>query len=165
MKFEESLNKGVPANIIVDLRVKDLLDIVTDKEKLKTIIDQNFKKYVSFLNSIGNEFGIEYLQTMSVITDKDTLEKKIIFSINGFYNTIRLNLNVNNDLNNYKFQKEGQKVIQESYMTSINKMLKRIEFLSEITTPQELEIEFPMLFAKYKEKISIFLCFLVYYKW
>lgn len=64
MKFEESLNKGVPANIIVDLRVKDLLDIVTDKEKLKTIIDQNFKKYVSFLNSIGNEFGIEYLQTM-----------------------------------------------------------------------------------------------------
>ena len=44
MKFEESLNKGVPANIIVDLRVKDLLDIVTDKEKLKTIIDQNFSK-------------------------------------------------------------------------------------------------------------------------
>lgn len=156
MKFEESLNKGVPANIIVDLRVKDLLDIVTDKEKLKTIIDQNFKKYVSFLNSIGNEFGIEYLQTMSVTTDKDTLEKKIIFSINGFYNTIRLNLNVNNDLNNYKFQKEGQKVIQESYMTSINKMLKRIEFLSEITTPQELEIEFPMLFAKYKDKISYY---------
>lgn len=84
MKFEESLNKGVPANIIVDLRVKDLLGIVTDKEKLKTIIDQNFKKYVSYLNSIGNEFDIEYLQTMSVTTDKDTLEKKSFFLLMVF---------------------------------------------------------------------------------
>lgn len=156
MKFEESLNKGVPTNIAVALRVKDLADIVSDKESLQAIIEKYFSKYMSFLNSLGCSSDIEYFQTLSVTTDKDTLEKKIIFSINGFYNTIRLNLNVNNDLNNYKFQKEGQKVIQESYMTSINKMLKRIEFLSEITTPQELEIEFPMLFAKYKDKISYY---------
>ena len=40
MKFEESLNKGVPTNIAVALRIKDLADIVSDKESLQAIIEK-----------------------------------------------------------------------------------------------------------------------------
>ena len=105
MKFEESLNKGVPTNIAVDLRRKDLADIVSDKESLQAIIEKYFSKYMSFLNSLGCSSDIEYFQTLSVITDEETLEKKIIFAVNGFYNTILINLNVDNNIISYKFQK------------------------------------------------------------
>ena len=156
MKFEESLNKGVPTNIAVALRIKDLADIVSDKESLQAIIEKYFSKYMSFLNSLGCSSDIEYFQTLSVITDEETLEKKIIFAVNGFYNTILINLNVDNNINSYKFQKEGQKNYKEPYESFINKIFDRIKLLSEITTPQELEKEFPMLFIKYKNKISFY---------
>lgn len=156
MKFEESLNKGVPTNIAVALRIKDLADIVSDKESLQAIIEKYFSKYMSFLNSLGCSSDIEYFQTLSVITDEETLEKKIIFAVNGFYNTILINLNVDNNINSYKFQKEGQKNYKEPYDSFINKIFDRIKLLSEITTPQELEKEFPMLFIKYKNKISFY---------
>lgn len=84
MKFEESLNKGVPTNIAVALRIKDLADIVSDKESLQAIIEKYFSKYMSFLNSLGCSSDIEYFQTLSVITDEETLEKKLFLLLMAF---------------------------------------------------------------------------------
>lgn len=150
----QSLNKGVPVWAPIDIRYIDLMGIVDNKEAFDRVVTKYFSKYVDFLNSLGFFADIEIHQTMSVIIDDNTLERKVIFSLSGFFSSLMFNLNCNNICRTYDTRNNllGIGGVY-SVMNQYEELLReRIQLLRRIKSLNDLRTEFPLLYNKYQEK-------------
>lgn len=149
----EVINKGVPVETPITLSTNDILKICEDKEQLQDIIRKNFKKYIQFLKTKTTTEDIEIFNTLGIVTDKNSLEKKFCFAPSGLAASIFVNLNVDNVCRNQEIEapimsfthQELAKYIQE-------KTYPRLEKLSKVKSEKELRKEFPTIYIKYKEQ-------------
>lgn len=156
MGLKECLNKGVPVWAPVDIRFIDLVQVSDDQEKVSKIITDQFEQYMKHLKKFVKSEDIEFFQTMSAVIDSKTLERKVIFSLDGFFSTLVFNLNPDNVCNNY----DGEaRIAFYGSKSDIVEQLKeifgeRIEKLKNVKTQSELRKEFPLLHRKYREKLK-----------
>ena len=156
MGLKECLNKGVPVWAPVDIRFIDLVQVSDDQEKVSKIITDQFEQYMKHLKKFVKSEDIEFFQTMSAVIDSKTLERKVIFSLDGFFSTLVFNLNPDDVCNNY----DGEaRIAFYGSKSDIIEQLKeifgeRIEKLKNVKTQSELRKEFPLLHRKYRENIK-----------
>ena len=149
----EVINKGVPVETPITLSTNDILKICENKSRLESIIKRNFEKYMEFLKTKTPTEDIEIFNTLGIITDKNSLEKKFCFAPSGFAASIFVNLNVDNVCRTQEIeapimsftQEELEKYIQE-------KANPRLEKLAQVRSEKELRKEFPAIHIKYKEQ-------------
>lgn len=143
----EVINKGVPVETPITLSTNDILKICEDKEQLQDIIRKNFKKYIQFLKTKTTIEDIEIFNTLGIVTDKNSLEKKFCFAPSGLAASIFVNLNVDNVCRNQEIEapimsfthQELSKYIQE-------KTYPRLEKLFKVKSEKELRKEFPTIY-------------------
>lgn len=137
------INKGVPIATPISIRCGDLLNISDNPKELRENINNEFDKYLRFLNENYKKADFEIFLTMSVCINPETLEKKLIFSPEGLITSIMYNLN-------YKDLCKGCAVETTSMDFDINDLLPQIEKLKKINNDQKLKKEFPVLYNCYK---------------
>ena len=148
------LNKGVPVSARIDIRNADFVNMVTNKEKVTSIINANFRKFMDFIGTLGPSADINYFLTLSTIIDSQTLERKIIFSPSGYFSTLILTLNLNGILDGKKETEQlafDQNVSMNKYRESLE---NRIKELRNVKNLNELKRKFPILFQKYQERLK-----------
>lgn len=149
----EAINKGVPVETPITLSTNDILKICKNKRRLESIIKINFKKYMEFLKTKTSTEDIEIFNTLGIITDKDSLEKKFCFAPSGFAASIFVNLNVDNICRTQEIEAPIMSFTQEELERYIQeKANPRLEKLSQVQSEKELRKEFPAIHLKYKEQ-------------
>lgn len=151
-----SINKGVPVCTLVDIKSRDLLEISDNKEAVDRIIKREFDKYMDYVRGLCFSSDIDFFYTMAITVDEDTLERKIIFSPNGFISTLMFNLNYDNICKNFDGKThiigEGDLIsLVDHFMVGLS---ARIDILKKIDAPNKLHIEFPLLYDKYQNKLK-----------
>lgn len=155
-EFNKSLNKGVPVWAPVDIRCGDLLGIVDDKDTLHKIVDTHFEKYMNYFRSLLETADVEFFQTMCVVIDEETLERRIIFSPNGFFSTLAFNLNYGNICTNFdgKVSISANGSVSEIIESFEGGFRERVDILRTVKSPDELRVKFPFIYSKYQEKVK-----------
>lgn len=152
--FSKSLNKGVPVEAPIVIRAADLCNVVDDKERINDIIQSNFYNFMDFLNRVCPSTDLEYLCTMSVAIDEETLERKIIFSpTSGFFGTLIAALNLDHvyDSKNVNQRAENFQHTIFDIKDLESRLRKRIAVLSQVHDLEDLMVQFPALYNKYQE--------------
>lgn len=154
MGLNESLNKGIPVWAPVDVKVNDLVEIADDKDAVLKIVNKYFEKYMDFLGTLTRREDIEYFQTMSAVVDPKTLERKIVFSPNGYFSTLALSLNLDNICNNFDGTTQ---IVANGDLENVLEQFKgpfkeRIDVLRTVKKPQDLCKNFPVLYRKFQQK-------------
>lgn len=151
--IEKSLNKGVPIDTPIVLLYNDLSNLFKNKEKFKKIIDKEFEKYINFIyEGLPFRNDIELFLTMSVVTDSETLEKKVIFAPSGLVSSLAMNLNLDNMCNGFKRDEfnEGFGNLADIKVKFAPKFEDRIQRLESLISPRQLKKEFPFLYEKFE---------------
>lgn len=150
--FEESINKGVPVETPIILRVSDLYAICSDKIKIEGIIEENFTRYKNFLNEIAHPEDIELFQSLGVVTDEKSLEKSLCFAPSAFISSIFISLNIDDIYNKVATFNQESDTNQDLHNWIETKAKDRLELLAKTNTEEELKEEFPALYIKYKKQ-------------
>ena len=136
----ESLNKGVPVDTPVLVRYNDLLGIVDDKEKLKSIIDKKYRRVFSVINRTNLPVvNLSFYKTFEIYTDPKNLERSIVFSPTSLTTSILANLN---------YRGMGESLEHRLVPVGLNEeeILSRLRKLRSIKTEKQLAEEFPFLY-------------------
>ena len=149
MNFLEVINKGVPISTPLTIILNDLCELSNNKARTKKKISNEFEKYVDFLNSKAEPNDIELFMTLCILSDSETLEKKLHFAPGGFVSSLLYNLNVDNicKKNNTSFETTTIESFKEEYEEKLN---SRIDELKNIISEKTLKRQYPMLYEKYK---------------
>ena len=139
----EVINKGVPISTPISVRCNDLLLLCEDKKLVEEKINNEFKKYESYLNSKFKKTDFNIFLTMSININPKTLEKKLIFSLDGLITSLMYNLNFDNVCN-------STDVEANYYDFDLDDIKPRIERLKKINADQKLRKEFPVIYKSYK---------------
>ena len=150
--FEESINKGVPVETPIILRVSDLYAICSDKIKIEGIIEETFTRYKNFLNEIAHPEDIELFQSLGVVTDEKSLEKSLCFAPSAFISSIFISLNIDDIYNKVATFNQESDTNQDLHNWIETKAKDRLELLAKTNTEEELKEEFPALYIKYKKQ-------------
>ncbi len=150
--FEESLGKGVPVNTPIVIPSSDLYNISSNKERLSKRLATEFKKYIEFMSRGTKRVDLEIYQTLMVVTDKKTAQKKLCFAPLGLINSLLTNLNIR-DLalpTSIRYNVNGE--ADYSHLLSIVTPAcdSKIELLRNIKSEKQLRREFPALYLKYQ---------------
>lgn len=149
--IEKSLNKGVPLETPITILCNDLLSLSSDEEKLKKVIDKAFSKYIGFLFNGNESLDIDFFETLSVVIDHETLERKVGFSVSGFFSSLVFNLNVLDMCLNYNEDHANYSMV--NFADIEKQFLERIDVLKKCRKERKLKREFPTLYKKY-ERLS-----------
>lgn len=153
----QSLNKGVPVATPIFIVYNDLINIFTNKDEMDQVINKHFIEVLSYMFEGTPCSDVEMFKTMTVVTDSDTLEKKICFSPSGFVSSLIVNLNVDSVCTSK--QKLSSITFSEDVGSFMEKILpsleKRISLLGEIGSEKRLQREFPFLYSKYESRKSM----------
>lgn len=139
----ELINKGVPISTPISIRCGDLLLISDNPNELRNDITKEFDKYLRFLNEKYKKADFEIFLTMSINIDPETLEKKLIFSLEGLITSIMYNINYKNICNECAVETTALNF-------DVNDLLPQIDKLRRINNDQKLKKEFPALYKCYK---------------
>ena len=141
--ISEVINKGVPISTPIQIRCSDLLEICDNPELLRESVNKEFTKYIKFLNKNYKKTDFDIFLTMSLSINPETLEKNLIFSIDGLITSLVYNLNFDNACND---------VVAESTTMRLNfaSLKKKAEELKKITDEQKLKRKFPVIYKSYK---------------
>ena len=143
----ELINKGVPISTPISIRCGDLLLISDNPTELRNDITKEFDKYLKFLNEKYKKADFEIFLTMSINIDPKTLEKKLIFSLEGLITSIMYNINYKNICN--------KSAVETTALNfDVNDLLPQIEKLRRINNDQKLKKEFPALYKCYKSMLE-----------
>ena len=141
--ISEVINKGVPISTPIQIRCGDLLEICDNPKLLRENINEEFKKYLKFLNKDYKKTDFDIFLTMSLSINPKTLEKNIIFSIDGLITSLVYNLNFNNACND--------EVIESTTMTlNFSSLKQKVEELRKVANEQKLKKGFPVIYNSYK---------------
>lgn len=134
------LKKGVPVDTPVLIRYNDLLAITDDKEKLKSIVNKQYRRIFSAINKINLPMvNLSFYKTFEIYTDPQTLERRLVFSPVSLTTSLLVNLNYRNMLGSL----EPELV---SVGLNSSEILERMKKLRKVKTEKELELEFPFLY-------------------
>lgn len=148
--IEQSLNKSVPVDTPVIIRYNDLLEIVDNKKELDRIIERQFQRTLKYFVKPGMpNLPFDFFKTFEVSIDPDTLEKRLIFSPQGYFTSIMWNLNCNGinkevsgDMKLVRFDKE--------------EIDNRLKLLKKNCSENKLRREFPFLHKSYLKGNAIY---------
>lgn len=147
--FFELIAKGVPITTPIAILSNDLYELTNDKKRLISKVDEEFKKYLNYLNSNFKSNDVELFSSLCIASDSETLDKHLYFSVGGFISSLLYNLNVDNACN--KGITNNQFAVDEFKKRYAAKIKKRIGRLSAVTSENSLRKEFPFLYNKYYE--------------
>lgn len=145
--LKETINKGVPVSTPVILKRADLTLICINSAQIERIIERHFTRYINYMNRKGIKEDFEIFSTLEIITDSNSLEKKICFSPQGLLSAIILNLNLNGRSQSNLSSNMSYYEIS-NFQESIE---ERLELLKNIKTEKDLKKHFPLLYLKYVE--------------
>ena len=92
---DEVINKGIPVNAPVTLLSRDLLNLCSNKKRIKSALNKSFEEFMDFLDSKVDCYpNMQIFQTLSIVQDKENISKKLCFSVAAFVSTIIYNLNI-----------------------------------------------------------------------
>ena len=155
MNSLDVINKGVPIETPIVIRVSDLYAMTNNKERLAKKLDKEFKKYTEFLSSLSEKNDIEIFMTLCIGSDKKTLEKKLHFAPTGFISTILNNLNVDN-ICNIRPKHIAYNDVDSYNNDYASKIEDRIRKLKLVTSEKNLRKHFPVLYIKYTETKELY---------
>ena len=144
----DDMKKKVPISAPVILLAADIVSLFNKSEKIQNMISDAHKNLLEYIATFGSTENLEFFQTMTVVTDEETLEKQIVFSSSALLNTIITNLNIKDvDKDNVPHMLTIDDL--EAYIKQISK--KPLQQLQAVKTEAELQKKFPSLYIKYKE--------------
>ena len=148
------INKGVPISTPIVILERDLVDISNNGKKLEEQIIEKFYKYLDFIaEKCGKSNNVEFFMTTSIVSDPQTLEKKLCFSETGLINSIIFGLNIDNVCD--KITQAGvfstSCYIEDFLDVYKDRIEDKIKSLRLISREDKLEKKFPRVYAKYKE--------------
>lgn len=148
--IKELINKGVPISTPVYILSSELIKNSNNEEETRKTITKKFYNYLRGLIAYGyDEFDV--MMTLTIQSDYDTLEKNIYFSDFGFFNSVLLNLNVDNVCRG-NYETSYKKIDFESYEEAVEKMQSQVKKLKTIRNERQLQKKFPILYEKYLSK-------------
>lgn len=143
MNINASINKGVPSGAPVILYYGDLINNVQDQEKMSQILNKTFQNYNNFIrNQSQILFGLEFNMAIAIVTDFNTLQRRIEISEHAFYESIKRDLNINLNMEKYNSDTEYRKALTEE-------ALLKLKILKKLKTPADLQKKFPTLYRGY----------------
>ena len=154
-----TINKGIPVNVEITLGCSDLEKLCDSPKKIQKIMRREFLKLSDFISSICEKTeDYEFFQTMEIIIDEETLEKKVCFSKFGLLNTLVFNLNMYSMIQNKTIQSYTSVYSNFSEWILENKeeLNKRFSLLRNLKSERQLRREFPMLYDKYFQSLEIY---------
>ncbi len=102
MNINASINKSIPTNAPVILYYEDLVNNVQDQEKMLQILNKTFQNYNNFIRYQSQIlFGLEFNMAIAIVTDFNTLQRRIEISEHAFYESIKRDLNLNLKMERY----------------------------------------------------------------
>ena len=146
-KLENLINKGVPIDTPFLLSINLLKSFCNDQEKLNKCVQEAVLKFGKFLSEIGLENYLFYSFAFQIISDQNSLEKKIYFSPRTIPLTLIYSLIPQKEQKKYKdklFDSE-EEVVYETLLKRIDK-LRRIKKKNNLSKEQVLSMEFPALY-------------------
>ncbi len=149
--FSSCINKGVPIDAPILIFPDHILSLAYDPDAIKAYFDKAFNDYMRFLRDIvGVDSQLDFYEILELSIDKDTLEKKIIFSPCGFMLALCSSLNIDNY---FEFLKNPTNISGSLRFSELDfdKIRKRIIILGNLKSTNELKREFPALYEKYLE--------------
>ena len=143
MNINASINKSIPTNAPVILYYEDLVNNVQDQEKMLQILNKTFQNYNNFIRYQSQIlFGLEFNMAIAIVTDFNTLQRRIEISEHAFYESIKRDLNLNLKMEKYNSDTEYRKALTEE-------ALLKLKILKKLKTPADLQKKFPALYRGY----------------
>ena len=92
---DEVINKGIPVNTPVTLLSRDLLNLCSNKKKIKSALNKSLEEFMDFLASKVDYYpNMQIFQTLGIVQDRENISKKLCFSVTAVVSTIIYNLNI-----------------------------------------------------------------------
>ena len=143
MNINASINKSIPTNAPVILYYEDLVNNVQDQEKMLQILNKTFQNYNNFIRYQSQIlFGLEFNMAIAIVTDFNTLQRRIEISEHAFYESIKRDLNLNLKMEKYNSDTEYREALTEE-------ALLKLKILKKLKTPADLQKKFPALYRGY----------------
>ena len=143
MNINASINKSIPTNAPVILYYEDLVNNVQDQEKMLQILNKTFQNYNNFIRYQSQIlFGLEFNMAIAIVTDFNTLQRRIEISEHAFYESIKRDLNLNLKMERYNSDTEYREALTEE-------ALLKLKILKKLKTPADLQKKFPALYRGY----------------
>ena len=143
MNINDSINKGIPISVPVILKQVDLINNVQDKDEMQKILTETFKNYHNFIIYQSKIlFGLEFNTALAIVTDFNTLNRRIEISEHAFFESIKVDLNIELGMETYNSDAEYRNALMEQ-------VLLKLKILKKLKTPADLQKKFPALYKRY----------------
>lgn len=152
------LEKGIPSKVIVPISREDIINLSSDLNKTRKLIDESLSEFNEFCVRLVNGNIFYFHNTMmNIITDSETLDEYIVFNYDAPLTWIVKLLNL---IPSLEF-KEGTNI--EKITVEDDEIKAKIKKLRKVSSPLELQTKFPYLYEIYnqnKESITSLLAIL-----
>ena len=93
--LNEIVNKGIPTSQTILISLRDLINLSRNKNRADQAAYSIWAKHITDLETIiGTPIPFSLFESLCVVIDEKTLEKKIIFSPNCAISGVAVNLNL-----------------------------------------------------------------------
>ena len=160
------INRGVPVNMPLLLRMDDLVSISNNKDDSREKLRVLNEGTLNFLKPYFGKYLPRVPACMKIFSDPNSLERSFGFDIEQFIYMLAINLNLYGDDKKFKKKQPAFSDIDYNELISNNfeALRTRIDVLRNLKDPSQLKKKFPELFSEYKSWSSIYKNVLVCYK-
>lgn len=136
----DTINKGIPIDAPITMFTSDFLELCDNKDKALKAINEVINEIVTyFKNNIEECPELEIAQVLSIVQDRDSITKRVCYSVDALAVTVIREL----DLNNTKV------VDLVDLFSENNEFCGAMSKLRRVYSEKQLEREFPSLHKKY----------------
>lgn len=148
----EVINKGIPVDTPVVLLSMDILNLCSNKKRIRKALNKSLTEFMDFLDTKVDYYpNIQIFQTLGIVQDEDSISKKVCFSISAVVSTLIYNLNITN-VNDGSFLKDGELA---NFLLDENFGCKKyIAELRGVSTDKKMSKKYPMIYQAYERALE-----------
>lgn len=148
---DEVINKGIPVNTPVTLLSRDLLNLCSNKKKIKSALNKSLEEFMDFLASKVDYYpNMQIFQTLGIVQDRENISKKLCFSVTAVVSTIIYNLNITKEHDGRFLDGEDLNDFLLDEETGCKRFVANLRMVS---TDKKLSKNFPFIYQAYERAL------------
>ncbi len=148
---DEVINKGIPVNTPVTLLSRDLLNLCSNKKRIKIALNKSLEEFMDFLASKVDYYpNMQIFQTLGIVQDKENISKKLCFSVTAIVSTIIYNLNITKEHDGRFLDGEDLNDFLLDEETGCKRFVANLRMVS---TDKKLSKNFPFIYQAYERAL------------
>ena len=150
--LNEIVNKGIPTSQTILISLRDLINLSRNKNRADQAAYSIWAKHITDLETIiGTPIPFSLFESLCVVIDEKTLEKKIIFSPNCAISGVAVNLNLFNDADKVQIGTITSYTTKNPNKELEDMLEEKIHELRMVSSERKLAKKFPYLYHSFKE--------------